>query len=82
MDDVWQLFHHFFEVSLQALVIFKLVLFNQALVYVQSHAAGLDKTPANAKSPGAKNENKSKVLTSELKHLSGWIISREVRETN
>lgn len=66
MDDVWQLFHHFFKVALQALVILKLVLFNQALVYVQSHAAGLDKTPANIKRSEA---TKTK---SDCNSLSDW----------
>lgn len=46
VDDVRQLLYHFFEVGLQALVVLKLVLFDQTLVYVQSHTASLDKTPA------------------------------------
>lgn len=47
MDNVRQLLHHVFKVGLQALMILELVLFDQALIYVQSHAAGLDKTPSN-----------------------------------
>lgn len=46
MYDVRQLLHHFFKVGLQALMILKLVLFDQTLVYVQSHTTSLDKTPA------------------------------------
>lgn len=46
VDDVRQLLHHFFKVGLEALVILKLVLFDQALVYVQRHAASLDEMPA------------------------------------
>lgn len=46
MDDVRELLHHFFEVGLQALVILELVLLDQTLVDVQSHAASLDETPA------------------------------------
>lgn len=46
VDDVRQLLYHFFEVGLEAFVVLKLVLLDQTLIYVQSHAACLDKTPA------------------------------------
>lgn len=46
VDDVRQLLYHVFEVGLQALVVLKLVLFDETLVYVQRDAARLDEVPA------------------------------------
>lgn len=48
MDDVRQLLHHLFEVALQTLMVLELVFFDETLVYVQSHAAGLHEAPAAA----------------------------------
>ena len=47
MDDVRQLFHHFLEVALQALMVLELILFDQTLVDVQSQAASLHEASAS-----------------------------------
>lgn len=57
-------------------MILKLVLFNQALVYVQSYAAGLDKKPANIKSREATK------IKSDCNYLSDWQVlkKKNIRE--
>lgn len=78
MDDVRQLLHHFFKVGLEALVILKLVLFDQTLVYVQSHAASLDEMPAII-SANTKitlvvwNAIKARQRETESIRLIGWL---------
>lgn len=52
-------------------MILKLVLFNQALVYVQSYAAGLDKKPANIKSREATK------IKSDCNYLSDWQVLKK-----
>lgn len=53
-------------------MILKLVLFNQALVYVQSNAAGLDKKPENIKSREATK------IKSDCNYLSDWQVLKKI----